>query len=486
MAKHKKKKKIKKSSQSANTKKSTEREQSSEKSVLVKVSVVIGILAGIATIIGVVFNFFHKENPSNVTNNYSIENTINNYAYGENVPDLSQANEYYSQGQEYFRMSDYENALQRYHNALDEYENNPVSVDKARIQYAIGLLYKKKGNLEEAIQWYSDSIGTLNSLTESDKIENELSYIYYLRGNAYLENRDLERAQLDCKDCFAYLNPNVSQEKCTYASALCLKGRIYMASYYGTHSEYQVNGGVDLGVSWLDAMDCFEEALGWNGMRLCFANSEDVFSGNNTTVKSFKNIEFSGVTLVSKTGNSKLNLGDYYWLIKNPDAETAAILNYRATLLLMVGIESAFYLNEAEVNSEIALQIYNDLPADKREGIQDTYFNLAMITLIKDLTENENNTNKSMISKTYCEQLEQALNYTKKWCGKSKSTAIAFENMGFAYILTGDVNSARESFLEAQSIFENLGLTEDATKQEENLECVDDPDGEWSVEIQWN
>lgn len=78
-----------------------------------------------------------------------------------------------------------------------------------------------------------------------------------------------------------------------------------------------------------------------------------------------------------------------------------------------------------------------------------------------------------MMEKTYCERLEQALEYTKKWCGQSKSTAIALENMGFAYLTVGDCDSAKESFLEAQSIFEDLGLADDAAKQDKYLKSAE-------------
>lgn len=278
-------------------------------------------------------------------------------------------------------MSDYDKALERYDLALNEYENKPVNVDKARIQYAIGLLYKTKGNLDETIQWYSDAIGTLNSLSESDEIESDLSYVHYLRGNAYLENRDLERALLDCDDCISHWIKNGLQGKCTLASMMCLKGRIYMASWYGTHSPFPVHGGIDLGVSWLDAMKCFEYALGLNRMRFRFANSEEVLSGNSAMVKSYIDFEFSGVKYVSKLKGLEESFGNNYWIIENPDAETAMILNNRSTLLFMIGLDDATFLNEAEVNSEIALQIYNDLPADEREGIQNTYYTLAQIAL---------------------------------------------------------------------------------------------------------
>ena len=447
------------------------------------VSSIVGIVVGIVKI------FEPNGNIGNITYDNSVDNIIDNsvnyYMYGDNVPDLSQANEYYSQGQEYFRMGDYDNTLERYAKALDEYKNKPVNVDKARIQYAIGMVYKQKGNLKEAIQWYSDAIGTLNSLKELaetdlddielEEIKSELSYNYYLRSNAYLDDRDLERAMMDLDDYFNYLVDS-SNAKFIYASALCLQGRIYMASFYGTHSPYPVNGGMDLGVGWFDAMCCFDDALEEEGMRFVM-NRENGLSGSTTAVITFKYFDY---TMYSDLLLGLEDFGEGCWIIENPDAETATILNLRARLLLMIWAkyESEFILNEAEANSEIALQIYDDLPANERNGIQDTYYNLLLIVLLK---EGINNVIDSAAAETSCDWLDKAVNYTKNWCGRSKTTVISLEKIGFAYLMTGDYDLAKESFLEAQSIFEELGLAEDAAKQNDFLEYVEncDPDGEW-------
>lgn len=254
-----------------------------------------------------------------------------------------------------------------------------------------------------------------------------------------------------------------------------------MASWYNSHSQFPDDDLEDLEVSWLDAMYRFENALEWNGMRLKLANSKEVLSGNNTVLRSYKDYELSGL----KLSGLEISLGDYYWIIDKADAETAMILNNRSTLLLMVGFINADYLNEAEANSKTALQIYNSLPADKREGIQNTYHNLALITMYKDYIESGNKTINPTTAKTYCEWMEQNVKYTKKWCGQSKTTAVALENMGFAYLLAEDPDSAKESFLEAKSIFENLGLAEDAAKQDEFLEDAEnfDLNGTWEVDI---
>ncbi|MCH5193834.1 MAG: tetratricopeptide repeat protein [Oscillospiraceae bacterium] len=460
------------------------------------VNAVVGIVSFVGVVVMIIANIvIINGNNSDITYDYSVEENLYNpviYVHGDNAPDLSEANEYYSKGQEFFRMGDYDNTLERYTKALDEYEDKPVNVDKARIQYAIGIVYNQKGNLKEAIQWYSDAIGTLNSLKESaeinqdeielEEIKNELSYNYYLRGNAYVDDCDLERAMLDLYDCYNYLIYS-SNAKCTYSSALCLHGRIYMASYYGTHSQYPVHGGTDLGVSWFDAMYCFDDALENEGMRLRFVKDrENGFSGSTAAVKAYKYADFN------KKANLVFDLPDFgeeCWIIENPDAETAMILNLRAKLLMMIGIgdESSSYLDEAEVNSKIALQIYNDLPSNERNGIQDTYYNLSQIALIKG---NVNNIIDSAAAKASYDWLDKALDYTRKWCGRSKSTAIVLDNIGMVYLMVGDCDSAKESFLEAQSIFDDLGLAKDAAKQNEFLEFVEnyDPDGKWELVIQ--
>lgn len=398
------------------------------------------------------------------------------FVYGESPLDLSQGNAYYERGQEFFRICDYESALQQYESALVEFEKvSYVDVDVARIQCSIGLTYKRQGNLDTAIQWYTKAIGTLKSLSESDEIYSVQSYAFYLRGFAFLENRDLEHAQMDCESCLNLVMQDNFRGECTYASALYLQGAIYTASYYGIHSPYPVHGGTDLGVTWYDAMYCFDTALEYNGAIL-YPDFGGEFPSRFDAIKAYKYSELDALY-----DEETFIFGCVYYFLENPDAETAAILNYRAKLLIMLYEEK--FLDEAIVESEVAMQIYNELPADKREGIQDTYFLLANANLFKEVYEHEGAIDTKTIE-YYCQQMEKALEYTKKWCGESKNTAIAYENMGGAYMLAKNYESALENFQEAELLFSKLGLDEDVQKQKEfieSLEIMRDYDGEWYV-----
>lgn len=401
------------------------------------------------------------------------------FVYGESPPDLSQGNAYYERGQEFFRICDYESALQQYESALAEFENvSYVDVDVARIQCSIGMTYKRQGNLDTAIQWYTKAIGTLNSLSESDEVYSVQSYAFYLRGFAFLENRDLEHAQMDCESCLNIVMQDNFRGECTYASALYLQGTIYTASYYGTHSPYPVHGGTDLGVTWHDAMDCFDTALECNGA-IIYPDFGVGFLGRFDALKAYKYSESDEIY-----SEETFTFGSPYYVLENPDAETAAILNLRAKLLMMLNGEK--FLDEAIVNCEVALQIYNELPPDKREGIQDTYYLLANASLFRKVYEPEDAIDTKTIE-YYCQQMEKALEYTKKWCGESKNTAIAYENMGGAYMLAENYESALENFQEAEFLFSKLGLDEDVQKQKEFIEFLEimkDDDGEWYVEYE--
>lgn len=453
--------------------------KSSKMSIEAKIGIVSIIVAIIIAVIGWAFNS-KAEEIAVINDNHGVINLGN--IYGETPLNLSQGNAYYEQGQELFRICDYESALEQYNNALTEFESlSHVDADVARIQCSIGLTYKRQGNLGAAIQWYTKALGTLKSLSGSEETDSVQGYVFYLRGLAYLESRDLERALPDCNNCLTFAKKSYFYGECTYASALCLQGRIYSASYYGTHSPYPVHGGTDLDVTWLDAMKCFDTALEFNGARLR-SDGGTGFPSGTIAVKAFKYTEFDGITY-EFTPNIKFSLGPSYYVLEKPDAETAAILNCRAALMMMAGMR---YLNEVIANCEAVLQIYSSLPPDEREGIQNTYFYLAQAKLLKETRKSEGAIDDidAKTAESYCQLMEKALEYTKKWCGESKDTAIAYENMGVAYMTAMNHEAARENFQEAIRLFSKLGLDEDVQKQEgfiEILEGTKGIDGKWSI-----
>jgi tetratricopeptide (TPR) repeat protein len=71
---------------------------------------------------------------------------------------------------------EFDKALEMFDEAAGEYKGQSVAdVNLARIQYAVGITYKYKGNYEAAIANYAMAIGTLKSLGEAGgKPEEEM------------------------------------------------------------------------------------------------------------------------------------------------------------------------------------------------------------------------------------------------------------------------------------------------------------------------
>lgn len=443
---------------------------------------VIAVLSGITAFIAVCANItgilgYFGLSPTNGENPTGQNPTPPSYVLYENPPDLTWSSALYSQGMEAYDQNNYTIASERFEAALAEYERiSHADMNTAKIQYAIGILNKRLGNLNIAIQWYSDTIGTLEYLssaeTDLDKlgyIYNELGYVHYLRGFAYLKDRDLSRALSDCNKCSEILEQDI-EDKGYFSTSLVLylRGEIYTASYYGTHSPYPVHGGTDLGVTWLDAMSCFESALQYKGAQLTF--KDDLVSNNVIVVNAYNDygisliapmLQYNGKPVFSTTPEP-------CYIIHGADVETAVILTQRAELLSMLNTEDS--LTDAIENCNAALSIYDDLSTDKREGIQETYWQLAYTTLAQGAIQN-NQLSVDTIE-TFRDLMEKGLNYTKEWYGESYETAVAYENMGCALMLASRYNEAAEDFEKAKSIFVMLGLEDDVKKQNDFLETV--------------
>ena len=101
-------------------------------------------------------------------------------------------------------------------------------------------------------------------------------------------------------------------------------------------------------------------------------------------------------------------------------------------------------INDAIENCNAALHIYDDLPIDKRDGIQETYWLLAQAKLMKCAIE-DSKLSEDVIG--ICVQImSDSLLYTKEWYGESYETAIAHENMGFVLMFSSRYDEAAENF----------------------------------------
>lgn len=483
MGKTKRKRKAQKRPSGAPKKKPWKLERFWKIIVVGVIAVLFGIFANLATILD-----FLGLSPKDHKNPAGLNPTPPSYVLYEELPDLTWSSALYNQGMEAYAQGNYSIAQERFEGALAEYKLvSHADVDTAKIQYSIGILYKRLGNLDMAVQWFTDAIGTLESLPDTEDSRSELGYVHYLRGFAYLKKRDLPRALLDCDECSDIAMQVFESKGLSSASAaLYLRGEIYTASFYGTHSPYPVHGGTDLGVTWLDAMSCYESALQCRGAEPRYGTDESV-SSDVITVNAYNDygislmsqlLQYNGRPIVSAAN-------EVYYIIHRWNVETAVILTSRAQLLSMRYTDAS--LSDAIENCNAALRIYDSLPVDEREGIQDTYWLLATAIMSKNALQDDPLSADTL--ETYCQLMKEGLVYTKKWYGESYATAVAYENMGYALMVTSQYDDATENFKEAQRIFTALGLEQDAEKQDDFLEtvarCIEagDTGGEWRVRI---
>jgi tetratricopeptide (TPR) repeat protein len=128
--------------------------------------------------------------------------------------DLSQAEAYYRQALEthanYYRalagLAQVRGAQQRYDDAIELYQKAIAILPKPEYAAALGELYEKIGEAEQARQQYGlvEYIGKLNALNKA-LYNRELAYFYADRGMKPKEGLELARRELDYRrDIYAY------------------------------------------------------------------------------------------------------------------------------------------------------------------------------------------------------------------------------------------------------------------------------------------
>lgn len=433
-------------------------------------------------------HFTKKEDKNDISINVHIENPYPSVT--EQPADLSQANVLYTQGKNFFAQGDYGHAIASYSEALNDYSLEAhVDINTARIQYAMGLAYRYSGDVDEAITMYIKALGTLQSLIdapestynlESDNelnLSNEIGYVHYLRGVAYAKNKDFQRALEDCEACSNVTSNSKFNNNSEYyfgpASVYNLRGQIYAGSYYCSHSYWVDMKEKDLGYTLEDALYYMNKAIQCKDARVCY--NAEMLSSEDISVRIF-NIWENGFTF----GNAFFMAVDGHFILSQKDSEMAEILTNRAQILSMMG-----FFDVALEDCEAALKIYEDLPFSEKYNIYNTYYHIAYSKLFNGYNDDGSIDESAMAD--YYKYIKTGLDHNIEWYGENHfATAVAYENMGMADMLSGKNESAIEDHRIAERIFRNLGLEEDAEKQQYFINGIEEVisvgEGEWKME----
>ena len=441
------------------------------------------VVTFLSDVLNISEHFTHKEDKNDISLNVQIE-----YSYPsvtEQPADLSQANALYTQGKNFFVQGDYEHAIAAYSEALNDYSlESHLDINTARIQYAMGIAYKYAGDVDEAIIMYTKALGMLQSLIdapestyklESDNklnLSNEIGYVHYLRGVAYTKNKDFQRALEDCEACSNITSNSKFNNNSEYyfgpASVYNLRGQIYAGSYYCSHSYWVDMEEKDLGYTLDDAYNYIMKAIQSKDARICY--NAETLSSEDISVRIFAIVDIDAFSLDLKG----------HFVLSQKDSEMAEILTNRAQILFMSG-----FLDVAIEDCEAALKIYEDLPFSEKYNIYNTYYILAYSKLYKGYND-DGSIDENAIA-DYYKYIKTGLNHNIEWYGENHfATAVAYENMGGADMILGKNESAIEDYRIAERIFRNLGLEEDAEKQQSYIDVIEEVisigEGEWKLD----
>ncbi len=355
----------------------------------------------------------------------------------ETAVDLIYSNTLYSQGQEFLNQADFETAAEYFEKALEEHEDmHYAKRDTARIHYALGIAYRYLYRFQDAADQYTKALGILNGIMEAEEISGEekellkyeIGYVYYLRGNVYLNDDDYDRAVSDCQNCegsVLLIEENDGwDEWYSVAAVKNFHGKICFAVAYENNSPFPSDQNTDHNTSDYDF------------------TLKDAFDWYNSALKEKHTTR---------------------------DAETASILQNRA----VVETEWGQY-GQAIKDLEEALSICQSVPDRKQYNMGDVYFDLALAKLYQKETEDGNALSDQETLDEYCMLMGQALTYTEKWFGEQHpKTAVAYENLAFALLIKMEHDEARGYFEKAKEIFSDLGMEEDVKIEEQYLDYVD-------------
>lgn len=411
----------------------------------------------------------------------------------ENAEDLSHSESLYQAGMEFFRQADYDRAIECYENAINDHtERHYTGRETARFYRSLGIVYDLTGKTDEAIECYSYGVSILSDLiskiteeisVEKDRLEYELGYVYYLRGMVYLGKDDYDRAFGDytkCCDAVSLIDLHDDWESWYTAASVCnLRGEICAGVAYekisGLPSDQNTdNNTMNYSFTLEDAFDQFNFALSFKGVEVIPYTQID--TGIDITVAGYEISEeeddnadrVDADNRISYIRKKRLPLP---WKITIQDAETARILTNRAKVENMMGL-----YDEAIEDCKAALAIYSVVSYNEWYDVSKTYSQLALAGLYKSLGGNGEALDETALQECY-EWLKIAMPYSTKWRGPyTPQTAYLYEQLGWVAMLKDEYNKAIEYYLEAEKIFEKLGMEEDVEVERRYIEIAKECD----------
>lgn len=413
-----------------------------------------------------------------------------NIYYAGQPIDLSYSDASYRAGQEFFDNGEFDKALDKFDEAAGRRERQSVAdINLARIQYAMGVTYKYKGDYEAAIDNYTIAVGTLKSLEEAEKsddikddIKYEMGYVHYLRGMAYIDSHQLEKGKIDlgaCLDEVGYFRDEAGVEKWYDMSSVHNAfGELYFASAYSECSPYDT--GEVLGYTFQDAYDTYNLALILKGLDKASGAEGEILTYEGSQIEEFDRL---GIYPKPNEKGPPDFLELYNWLmcgwykLSDIDMETADILLNRAKVVGCMG-----YSEPAMYDCETALKVYEKIGPSVRSKVADVYFEISQIMLEQSARDG---VLTDEAKKQFVKYMTAGVEYNEKWLGRGFDTARLYEGQGGAFLLDEQWDNAIEAFEKAKRIFADLELSEEVQKEEEFIKMANemkDEGGEWRME----
>lgn len=160
--------------------------------------------------------------------------------------------------------------------------------------------------------------------------------------------------------------------------------------------------------------------------------------------------------------NAQKKEGSYFvsdcrWGFKECDCELASILARRATIEYLYG-----YNDKAIEDCTAAIIIFSQLPERTCTSLPDALYILSHATMDKEL--HETGAISMETREVWYQNAKRSMEYNKTWLGECFNTAVSYENMMDACMITQRYDEALNYCNSAIALFKKLGKEDDVTK----------------------